>query len=665
MILLLHIIISGWALPRHVPNRRILHRVFSYAAKIDSFHTDTLAGIYTKYRISIEKRNPLLMTVPSLFFVANSGKRNYLGETFQNVILTANKGYNFKNSISISTFPKKKQIMPVVLKYLTPTIYNTTIVDNILLSPFNRQNRFFYRYRIRRIIGKNALLTFTPKVDNTQMVKGSAVVESETGRIVSMQFKGEYDMLSFTVDAVMGEKGYNSLFPKTCSVNSIFSYLGNRLRCNIRSVISPMNAAVDSLQDKPFIAMNSLRPEPLDSLEQTIYTEYTTSQSIDTTSIKKNKVKDFWWNIVGKNLLDNVKRKFGKNEEANLRISPPLNPLFLGYSPRRGITYKFDAKFDYDFAINQNFSIRFNAGYSFKQRQFYFRVPIYYFYNTTRNRYWEIEFGNGNRITNSSVLEQVKKEQGDSINWDNMKLDYFKDTYLKVLHNYDFNEKWGFQLGFTFHDRSPVDITGFNQAGKPKSYRSFAPLFELQYRPFGYSGPIFTADYEQGINKIFGSDSEYARWEFDASYIHKMKCLRSFSARLGGGFYLSKLSNQYFLDYTNFRDNNIPGGWGDEWSGEFELLNSNWYNASAYYIRTNLTYESPLLLLSHIPIVGKIVEKERFYVSTLFVNHLHPYVECGYGFTNRVFSIGAFSAFNNFKYSGFGVKFGIELFSNW
>lgn len=144
-----------------------------------------------------------------------------------------------------------------------------------------------------------------------------------------------------------------------------------------------------------------------------------------------------------------------------------------------------------------------------------------------------------------------------------------------------------------------------------------------------------------------------------------MKCLRSFSARLGGGFYLSKLSNQYFLDYTNFRDNNIPGGWGDEWSGEFELLNSNWYNASAYYIRTNLTYESPLLLLSHIPIVGKIVEKERFYVSTLFVNHLHPYVECGYGFTNRVFSIGAFSAFNNFKYSGFGVKFGIELFSNW
>ena len=161
------------------------------------------------------------------------------------------------------------------------------------------------------------------------------------------------------------------------------------------------------------------------------------------------------------------------------------------------------------------------------------------------------------------------------------------------------------------------------------------------------------------------SDSRYTRWEFDGSYIHRMKCMRSLSLRLGGGFYSSKGTNQYFLDYSNFRDNNIPGGWNDDWSGGFELLNSNWYNASDYYVRANMTYESPLMLLSWLPWVGRIVEKERIYCSSLIVRHLHPYMEYGYGFTNRLFSMGIFAAMRNTQFDGMGFKFGFELFSRW
>ena len=49
------------------------------------------------------------------------------------------------------------------------------------------------------------------------------------------------------------------------------------------------------------------------------------------------------------------------------------------------------------------------------------------------------------------------------------------------------------------------------------------------------------------------------------------------------------------MDFANFRDNNLPEGWDDDWSGDFQLLDSRLYNESKYYVRSNITYESPLL----------------------------------------------------------------------
>ena len=95
------------------------------------------------------------------------------------------------------------------------------------------------------------------------------------------------------------------------------------------------------------------------------------------------------------------------------------------------------------------------------------------------------------------------------------------------------------------------------------------------------------------------------------------------------------------------------------------MLNANWYNASDYYFRANATYESPLLFLSFCPIVGQIVEKERIYLSALAVRGLLPYVEAGYGFTNRAFSMGIFTGWSKYGFEGVGMKFGFELFNNY
>jgi hypothetical protein len=158
---------------------------------------------------------------------------------------------------------------------------------------------------------------------------------------------------------------------------------------------------------------------------------------------------------------------------------------------------------------------------------------------------------------------------------------------------------------------------------------------------------------------------EYGRVEFDAIWLRKFFRLRSLSLRGGSGYFFQKGHDAYFLDFENFREDYMPGGWNDDWTGEFLLLNREMYNTSRYYVRANMTYESPLMLMSRLPIVGKVIEMERVYVSGLLVDKLHPYTEWGYGFTNRLFSIGAFVATKNFKYDGIGCRVGLELFRDW
>ena len=144
----------------------------------------------------------------------------------------------------------------------------------------------------------------------------------------------------------------------------------------------------------------------------------------------------------------------------------------------------------------------------------------------------------------------------------------------------------------------------------------------------------------------------------------KLPGLRLLNLRSGYGFYTSRHEN-YFLDYANFCDNNLPEDWDDDWSGDFQLLDSRIYNESDFYLRNNISYESPLLFATWTPYLGKYIEKERIYISSVLVDHTRPYMELGYGFTNRYISVGIFASFMNTQFQKFGISFDFELFRRW
>ncbi|MCD8297440.1 MAG: DUF5686 family protein [Prevotella sp.] len=645
----------------------ILQRVLEYKQNMSEPYDTINTNVYIRYYIKTQRRNFLLTTIPTMHAIAK-GNREFTGESYNDILVKEGVLLQSVRRLNTGTIPRYRNTMSTLLNYLMPNVYEKSILANQILSPFNAHNTKLYKYNIRRLQEGKVEIVFRPKRHNTQLLSGSAIVEEEMGKILRVRLKGEYDMVNFRIDAEMGSEGQYSLFPKVCDIDATFKFLGNKITSSYHSVYdNPVTLADTVVNSHDMTIMEEVRPTPLPENIKDIYSRHASIiNNIDTVELRRESRR--WdrvlWDVMGDHLLTRTKGRFGSDGQGYFRLSPILNPLYLSYSKRKGITYKMKLRGSYSFTPNRDISLSFNAGYSFKQHQFYFKAPLKFTYNKRRNAFVAIEVGNGNRITFSSIVNRKINDTLDSLSISRINLKYFKDFYLKLTDNYEITERWGIRPGLVYHERSAVDKAGFSSLGLQTRYFSFAPSLQLRYRPWGKKGAIFTVDYERGI-KLNKKYMDYERIELDASWKKQYNRLRSLSTRIGGGLYTSKSRNSYFLDYANFKDENIPIGWNDDWTGEFQLLRSKWYNSSEYYVRTNITYESPLMILSRIPYIGRLMEMERVYMNSLFAEHLHPYIEVGYGFTNRFFSMGAFIATRNLSYDGIGCRFTFELFRDW
>jgi hypothetical protein len=319
---------------------------------------------------------------------------------------------------------------------------------------------------------------------------------------------------------------------------------------------------------------------------------------------------------------------------------------------------------EYRPSAHKSFSTRARAGYSFRQHQFYFTVPLRFTLDDRREAWLEAQVANGNRISNSVLFERLKAGwTADSLRLADLNLSYFRDTQLQLVAHWRPVAWMAFGTGCVFHRRSAVSHGSFRVVGHPDIYRNFAPQLNLDL--YLWRGCLLSVDYEHGVPGIMQSDIRYDRLETDWQQRWPLTQTRAVELRLGGGIYHSLSKQPYFLDYVHLRRNHVSGGWDDDWTGDFEMLDEHWYNASPRYARACLTYEAPLLMLAWIPVVGHIVERERLVLNTLLLNRLGPYAEVGYALTNRYFSVAATAAFARGQRPEVGIRLGLELFENW
>ena len=646
----------------------ILNRIYEYLKANRSEFKPLVDNVYMKFRYNVEKRNFGLWLIPNTYVLAKD-PREYIRETYTKATFTDTHHFDVNAEVVTGTMRGDRIGMKTLLDFMTPNIYNMAFYDGHVLSPFNKWNRHYYHFTQIRLMNGATRLDFRPKLYNTQLLNGYAVVETETGRILRTVLNGEFDMITFRTEITQSEDEGRELMPAKCNTAATFRFMGNRVSVLFNAFYNcPTNLSdsINSISSREM--MDSIRPVPLNRLDKQIYETYDREHAaadsiaaLDTIPHKTNFWKKIFWDTIGETLVTPID---AEARNASFRIYPIINPLYADYSPTKGFRYKMKLRTTFRFSDHRYLNIEPTIGYNFKQSQLYFNIPIRMVYNPKRNGYAEIIYGNGNRIYNSTVIEEINEAHLDTIDFSNTHMDEFRDNYLRLFNNIMIFDWLDIETGIFVHQRKSVVPEMMRQYGVPEEYRSFAPTIGIKLQPWLNKGPLFSFDWEESIKGVNQSNLEYTRWEFDAQWKYKIPGLRVLNMRLGTGLYTSK-STEYVLDFSNFHDENLPEGWNDDWSGNFQLLGGREYNESKYYIRTNVSYESPLLLATWIPYLGKYIEKERFYISGVLLERSRPYYEIGYGFTNRYISAGAFASFRNTKFEEFGVKFDFELFKRW
>ncbi len=655
----------------------ILNRIWNFRRNFSVPVTGQEQNVYLRYSFSINRRNPTLFLVPTMYVIAE-GDRQFVGESYGKLRYRDVGNFDLHRQVVWGTIPRNRMAMPAMVEFMSPNLYSVSLYPNHLLSPFHRSNRHYYNYRVKTT-GDIATINFRPKGSykelikgNTQLVWGTAMADVHTGQLTEVRLEGEFDMIRFKVTADMNREDPSSLLPERCTTQAIFRFLGNHITSYLTAVYNcptTLPDSMDCVRDRQL--MDQLRPIRLNNHEETIYNIYNEREQaeeearelaklkepLDSTERKERHdwLKEIAWDYIGDNLLNGNKAEVGN---LSMRISPLFNPLELGYSPSRGLRYKLKLGLRYSWNAHRFLTFNPQFGYNLKQNQIYYTLPLRMDYNPKRNGYAELRMGNGNHISNDDMADDFHSIMGDSID-----MPEFKDKYIQAVNNvvaYDWLE---IMAGIVFHHRTSLNAELMKEAGMEYEYRSFAPMLTVRLTPW-HDGPILTANYERAIDNIFHCNLEYERWEFDAVYKRRLRSLRYFNTRVGTGFYTQR-NTSYFVDYTNFRDNNLPHGWEDEWSGDFQLLTSQWYNQSRYYLRANMSYESPMMFVSWFPVIGRTIEKERIYLSALSIQHTRPYFELGYSFSNRYASVGLFTSFLGWKAHEIGCEFTIEIFKRW
>lgn len=703
-----------WAHKMSVPDS-IMHRLFQYAPFYANIVEEYNARIYLKGRLQVHRQNQLIKVVPSMFRL-KKGVKDYVIESVGELHYTAPSIYDRKVIAMSSTLPRNGGKLTEAVDYMKINIYAPLMMGDKILSPLDRKSSRHYKYLLDSMsVNQDGInqykIRIVPKFKSTQLVSGFIWVSDQVWTIRELYLQGKYDLVTFKMHFLMGKEGKEEFLPVRFDLNVNFKFLRNHLEMdytgwtkydkillgdgkpipkglfkkNKFDLTDSYKLSCDTskmITDRTYF--NRIRPIPLLPQEKALYEALAKDTLQKKEAPKKHKNKNLaFWGTLGDALISNY--RINMEEVGSINCSPLINPLYLDYSHRRGFSYKQVFKYNKLFSDDRWLRITPQVGYNFTKKELYAKMDLSYLYSPKRNAWFELNVGNGNRIYSSVVLDQLKAPTDSLVNFDALELDYFKDVYLNLFHNIEIINGLRLYTGISCHwryiiNKNALSLLPGNVIDGTKQlrsvYNSFAPRVRIEWTPgmyyymnrrrkmnVGSHYPTFVVDYERGIKGIFHNDCEYERLEMNMEQSIRMGGIRTFSYHLGCGFFTNQ-RDLYFVDYINFASRNLPQGWNDDIGGSFQLLDHRWYNASDHYVRGNCTYESPFILLKPLNRWLGMIQHERIYAGMVFLPHLNPYIEIGYGIGTHLFDVGVFVGNEKGKFSSVGCKFTFELFSN-
>ena len=664
------------------------------------------AQLYIKGTVDVRKKNVFYHQIPGMFHVSKNGQRQFFIETINQVHFTSPDIYDQRTEAMLGTtnsfFEGDGRLSD--LFHITP--YNHMLLQDKLISPLSPQGNKYYIYTLDSVFYVSDVqhykVGFQPKVVSYQLVEGYFIITNGAWSIREMYFEGRNEMLRFKNRMTMGWTGTQTeMLPVSYDLDVFFHFMGNRIDAAYKALMTYQ----DIKHEMPNLTLNDLRqqennkydltryynlgsddsapirevsyfekhrPVPLTIEELDLYTDYIETQLNNRlNSVEQSKEKRFrFWGNVGDALVS--RSRFYVKDVGNFRLSPLFNPQQLGYSHRNGISYKMDLRYTRRMVNDRVMEIMPRLGYNFKHKEFYWLVRGYFDYWPEKRASWKFEVGNGDKVYNNEVINDLEATKGEKVDLSDVNLEYFNHTYLKFSHSWEVFNGFTLDLGLNLHRRA---ATGNRNENYNRVYNSFAPMMSISFTPGMYyymdgkrkinlhsSYPTFIFEWEKGLDGVLKNSTVYDRFEVYIQDDLPLGLQRTLFLRFGAGAFVYK-DHLYFIDFERFRRHNLPLGWSDDIGGVFHLLNSDVYNSSTKYLRIHATYQAPFLVIPHVAKYLKYVMNERIYFNTVFLPHQRPYYEVGYGLGTHIFDFGFFMSFAQQKKREFGFKVTFELFN--
>ena len=700
-------IISLFPKDRIVPDS-ILDKMYSSASVYSNEVKGYKANLYLKGMITVHNRNRIIKYIPSMFKLEDSIS-NYIHESISELQYTAPSIYDRKIKAMVSTFKSQRGQVFDIMDYMKFNVYSSSLMGDKVLSPLNSQSKIHYKYILDSlsVINKKPCcrIRVLPKYKSTKLVEGTMWLYAEDWSVYSFDFEGAYDLIDFRIKSYMGNTPQTKYLPCYMDLDMHFKFLKNHLQMRYSGWLDYKEVKFTELGEMIYFkkdkskynlsnsymltcdttrlvtdidSFSRMRPFPLTDEEELLYKDKIERRMADRQKWVKDSIENLkrpksqvFLGQVGDALINSYDIDLPK--VGSINCSPIINPLLLSYSHRNGISYRQTYKYNKLFYDGRLLRIAPQIGYNFTKKELYAKADVEYVYNPRKHGAIELHVGNGNRIYSSVVLDQLEAMPDSTFSFDGLDLDYFKDIYVNLSHNIEITNGLNLWTGLSMHWRYTKSTPELDARVRSR-YNSFAPRVRVEWTPgmyyymngnrkinVGSYYPTFIADYERGI-KVFKSFGEYERLELSAEQVVKVRNIHHIAYHIGCGFFLNQ-EDMYFVDYVNFSNRNLPQGWNDDIGGTFQMLDSRWYNASSHYVRGNMTYESPFILLYPVSKLLSFIQKERIYAGILFMPHLNPYFEIGYGIGTHIFDAGVFVGNERGKFTSIGCKFTFELFN--
>lgn len=721
----------------------LMNAVFTYTQRTQMEEVQYTCNVYLRHRMYTKRRGPVVGLLPHMLRLER-GENHYLTEAQMRFQFRPPGEVDCKLVAFHTTARNLPLDRMNTVSRISFLLYEPTLFTDRILNPLNRRNRRFYRYKFLHTFQTEghsaARVRIRPRFTNDQLADGYIDIDLRTGAVCNFLFSVRIQLQHFTISGQPGTQGYATLVPEHLRIVSELKLMGNRVHeifeiSSANSFSCPTQPASGSSQNQtsqsrrakrrkaldltPQLAVridttqlitsvsyfDKVRPFPLRHSDRKLYgipdEPYTAPAShrqhppavdtlsadtlLPTTKVQPDSTENRRKTIRAlESLLRTHSFKLDGTGRSKVVIPPLITPSFVQWSKTKGFSLQTRIRFNlYLPKTDGDLDFSPSIGYSFKQKQIYWDLPLQVPFSPRLDGFFMFEAGGGSHQYSSSQADAVREQlRGitafDSLNavLNSYEFHYYRDAFINSDVTLSPFPGLHLTAGLRYHRRTLIRYTPLAlQTGMNRYLSSVGPRLQIEFTPRQYyyrQGerrialysycPTFLVSYERGYS-VGHAPTAYERIEGDLRYRFPLYAMRTLFFRAGAGYYIQR-SRDCFLDYDYFRFTSMPTGWDDDMTGVFQLLDTRWYNESRHYLRLTAAYESPMLFLSRIPGLSRLVQSERVYCNLLNVRHLPFYSEWGYAFSTHLFDLGTFLGASTGHSLQFGVKFALRFFDD-